>query len=152
MKVSNDVNWTIYIDGEECGSVSDFYDVNRVGNKYGCEPITESEMAIVLALEPGQSCQIATAGGYTVVSRPTTEQLLDNDKLLETATICAETFTLEQLRRMLAQSRQLMQMMSVDALKGDQPVISLEELNASSKALSIAIAFHSRQQHIKGGA
>ena len=62
-------DWVILLNGQPSGTVSEFYEINKVGNKHGVAPISDTDMTMILALQPGESHHVPSNTGFTVVSR-----------------------------------------------------------------------------------
>jgi hypothetical protein len=62
-------DWVILLDGQPSGTVSEFYEINKVGNKHGVVPISDTDMAMILALQPGENHNVPSNTGFTVISR-----------------------------------------------------------------------------------
>jgi len=62
-------DWVILLDSQPSGTVSEFYEINKTGNKHGVAPISDTDMAMILALQPGENHNVPSNTGFTVVSR-----------------------------------------------------------------------------------
>jgi hypothetical protein len=58
-------------DGKPVGSISDFYEMNRIGNEYDVDPISDEDMNAILNLQPGQTyvMNMWSAGIFTFERR-----------------------------------------------------------------------------------
>lgn len=66
---SNNKDWTVVMDGVPVGSISEFYEVNKIGNKHQVEPISDIDMTMIMALQPGETHTINSANGIVIIQR-----------------------------------------------------------------------------------
>jgi len=66
---STNKNWSVIMDGVSVGTISEFYEVNKIGNKHQIVPISDMDMTMILALQPGEKHPINSANGTVIVER-----------------------------------------------------------------------------------